>query len=170
MRNFLFATILFAGASLPADAQTRKPAPAAAKHEVVEATKQATKIRGSDHTITMYRFVIVWNDAVPPSGEIFFRNGKEWKETSVSRPERRSFGAAGPNDYMMVEMSLKATDIKPGYRVVINTHRHDHDEEQMPEAVKKMANQGLFYAVTNGKTTTWKVIPVNPKTLPERVQ
>ncbi len=168
MRNFFIATSFLISIGIAAGAQAHKSAPGG-KHEVVEASRQVTRIKGSNSTFTQYRFVIVWNAPEPPATGLFYRSGNEWKETSLARPERRQFS---PNSqyYMMVENNIQPKDIKAGDRIIITSHRHDHDEEEMPAAVRGMAKQGLFYATGSGKNLSWKLIPIKITTLPERQQ
>src|SRR6188508_3151137 len=101
MRNFIIATTLFASVGFSAGAQTPKAA-SAGKNEVVEATMQKTRYRGTTSTTDEYRFTIIWRQATPPSAGFYYRNGDGWKETSVTRPEKRAF-SQNPQDYMMVE-------------------------------------------------------------------
>lgn len=169
MRNLFIATAFLLTSGLALQAQPSKPA-GSASVEVVEATKQATNSKSGEHAFTEYRFVIIWKEKTPPASEFFYRSGKDWRDLKIARPERRSFGSGRPNDYMMVETTIEAKDVKAGDRLVLTSHRHEHADEEMPPAVLKMASQGLFYATGSGSRLSWKPVRVNIRTLPDRTR
>ncbi len=169
MRKLLLAVLMISVTAPAVQAQAKKPVAAASTQpEVVEATKQTTVLPKNAGSFTQYRFVIIWKSATPPTEGFFYRNGKEWKDGSLARPERRQF-SQNSQDYMMVENAVKLSDIKNGDRIIVTTHRHAHDEEVMPAAVQKMAKEGLFYATGSAKSPTWKHIPVKLRVLPNHV-
>jgi len=166
MRNFLIATALLASLSLDVSAQKAPPA-AGKKVEVIEATVQKTRYRGTTNTTDEYRFTIIWKQSTPPGAGFYYRSGDSWKETSVTRPERRTF-SQNPQDYMMVETTVEPRNVKAGDRIIITTHRHEHDEEEMPASVKAMAKKGLFFGTGTGNSIRWEVIPTKIRVLPDR--
>lgn len=106
-------------------------------------------------------FEVTWHSKTPPSS-FYYRNAKsEWLDCNATRPERRTFGG-GPNDFMLVYMSVRLPEIKAGDHFNLTAERHTH--EVMPSEVRNMPADALYYQI--GKSEKWHVLKVNVPKLP----
>lgn len=166
-RILLFASLtsLLLGGSLTVSAQKNKGKvrSSAAAFVVNKATTRKTvSISGHSHEETETSFSITWKSAVPAQ-EIFYRpDAAHWLKCKATRSEKRSFGGS-PNDYMMVDVNIPFTSVKPGDN--INLTPEKYPSEVQPNEVKSMPAGALCYQPVNSKK--WQVLKVNVTKLPD---
>lgn len=106
-------------------------------------------------------FEIVWNSSTPPQA-IYYRRGKsQWLKCKPSRPEKRPFGG-GPNDFMVVYMSIPFAGFRQGEQLTLTAERHTDDA--LPAAVRNMPPDALYYQLAN--SPKWHAKKVNVAKLP----
>lgn len=161
----LYAITAMLGLSLPACAQTKKVRTAGSM-QILEATRQRTKPgRQEMDPYTIYRFRFIWKSkATPTSGFVWRPDAGRWMETSVAKPVKRP--GLGPGDYMVVEKHIELKNIRYGDTLILTTHRHAHDEEPTPAAVKKMPVSSIYYQ-SSSAPGKWQYTPVTIRVLPD---
>jgi hypothetical protein len=110
---------------------------------------------------TIYRFKVIWKSKTPPTDIHWRPDASNWMDVSLAKPEKRP--GLAPGDFMILEKNVDIKNIRYGDTLILSTHRHGHDDEATPAAVKKLPVGSLIYQVS-GK---WQYAPVNVRVMPD---